>query len=916
MIISAIQGSSEPVVRQPIPFGKYVLLERISVGGMAEVFKAKAFGVEGFEKILAIKRILPSMAEDADFIEMFIDEAKICGQLNHANICQIFELGRVQDAHFIAMEYVWGKDLLQMQNRLRKTRSTMRPEMAAFIAAKMCEGLDYAHKKKDAAGRALGIIHRDISPQNILVSYEGEVKIIDFGIAKAATRSSRTQAGVLKGKFGYMSPEQVRGLPLDRRSDIFAIGTILYELLTADRLFFGESDFETLEKVRNVDVKPPSAVNPVVPKALEKIILRALAKDVEDRYQWGSEMQEALNTYLLSQEPVFTGKQLSTWMREQFASEMKRERLVLDEQQQISKSRVGVPPAAPPAALQAPMPVRGKNAATAPARAVLDDLSIDVVDPKSGEDAFAEKTTVSDPAFDSAREPSGGSPLGELSTRILESSQPPPLPQLPSQPALGAVSLDPTQDASGPQLLGVQTVVFDGNGAPSSATAAGFGPGDSIPPSVSGSTPHYGQLVPPAFAPPRSTLWKDILIGIGVAAAVVGAVLGARTYLGKQTQPSTLVVVCPSSSGELLIDGAARGRLDTGVPLTLKDLPAGEHTVVVRGTEGGEFRQTVTLAAGDVSVVSASPGGSAASAAVGTGRLRLNLHTGGVEIYVDGAQLADGAGKNPISLRADVAHEIRVTKPKMNEAKLSVTLKAGEEQTRDVTLELSTGKITIASAPAGAEVTVNGKRVGLSPTTASDVDSSRPARVTVKLAGYASVTRSVSFEHGLEQSLELRLTASKDDSSSQEPEASSGDKPRKDRDRDKDKERDKETAAKDRTPKPTDRPKDKGGERPPEKAGANVWKGDDLAPVDLTSPGKANNDPGYLVANTQPWAKVWIDGKDTGKTTPIAPRSKIPLKPGKHTVTFVANGKKYSFDINVRSDEDVRLIKQLTDPTP
>ena len=181
-------------MRQPVPFGKYVLLERISVGGMAEVFKAKSFGVEGFEKILAIKRILPSLAEDSDFIEMFIDEAKICGQLNHANICQIFELGRVTDSHFIAMEYVWGKDLLQIQNRFRKVRQTMKPEMAAFVAAKLCEGLDYAHKKKDASGRPLGIIHRDISPQNILISYEGELKIIDFGIAKAASRSSKTQA--------------------------------------------------------------------------------------------------------------------------------------------------------------------------------------------------------------------------------------------------------------------------------------------------------------------------------------------------------------------------------------------------------------------------------------------------------------------------------------------------------------------------------------------------------------------------------------------------------------------------------------------------------------------------------------------------------------------------------------------------
>src|SRR5215470_13007089 len=225
---------------------------------MAEVFQAKSFGVEGFEKIIAIKRILPSMAEDGDFIGMFIDEAKIAGQLSHANICQIFELGRIADAHFIAMEYIWGKDLLQIQNRFRKLKQPMPVPMACYVAAKVCEGLDYAHRKRDAQGKPLHIIHRDVSPQNVLVSYEGEVKIIDFGIAKAAVRSSRTQHGILKGKFSYMSPEQVRGLPIDRRSDLFAIGTLLWECLTGERLFATDSDFATLEKVRAADVTPPS----------------------------------------------------------------------------------------------------------------------------------------------------------------------------------------------------------------------------------------------------------------------------------------------------------------------------------------------------------------------------------------------------------------------------------------------------------------------------------------------------------------------------------------------------------------------------------------------------------------------------------------------------------------------------------
>ncbi|MEZ4360700.1 MAG: protein kinase [Kofleriaceae bacterium] len=335
-------------MRQPVPFGKYLLLDRISVGGMAEVFKAKSYGVEGFEKIIAIKRILPSMGEDREFIKMFIDEAKIAGQLQHANICQIFELGRIEGAHFIAMEYIWGKDLLQIQNRLRKVHRSMPVDMACFMLAKVCEGLDYAHRKRDPMGRPLEIVHRDCSPQNVLVSYEGEVKVIDFGIAKAAMRNSRTMAGVLKGKFGYMSPEQVRGLPLDRRSDIFALGTMLYECLTSDRLFQGETDFSTLEKVRNVDIQRPSAINPEIPEEVERIILRALAKDTEDRYQWCGDMLADLQQYLMRQEVVFTAKTLSAWVKELFAPDVERERVALEAYKRIGRDGLiaGVPAAA------------------------------------------------------------------------------------------------------------------------------------------------------------------------------------------------------------------------------------------------------------------------------------------------------------------------------------------------------------------------------------------------------------------------------------------------------------------------------------------------------------------------------------------------------------------------------------------
>jgi serine/threonine protein kinase len=312
-------------MKKPTLFGKYLLLERINVGGMAEVFTAKAFGVEGFERILAIKKILPTMAEDEEFITMFIDEARISVQLNHANVVHIHELGKHEDTYFIAMEYVAGRDLRTLLERYRRRKEIMPTAQAVFIASKLCEGLDYAHRKKDARGQDLCIIHRDVSPQNILVSYEGEVKIIDFGIAKAANRSQKTQAGILKGKFGYMSPEQVRGMQIDRRSDIFAVGVILYEMLTGEKLFVGESDFSTLEKVRNAEVPLPRQFNPNIPAGLEKVLLKALTREPEERYQWASDLQEDLMRFLLAGDAIYSSKHLSVFMKEVFAEDILRE---------------------------------------------------------------------------------------------------------------------------------------------------------------------------------------------------------------------------------------------------------------------------------------------------------------------------------------------------------------------------------------------------------------------------------------------------------------------------------------------------------------------------------------------------------------------------------------------------------------
>ena len=302
---------------------------------MAEVFRGKTAGVEGFERIVALKRILPNIAADPDFVEMFVEEAKLVVQLQHANIAQVYDLGKAEGTYYIAMEYISGTDLRSMWDRARARNRLLPIAMSCYIMQRVCEGLDAAHRKKDNAGSDISLVHRDVSPQNILISYEGEVKLIDFGIARAANRVSRTQAGVLKGKFGYMSPEQVRGVELDNRSDIFACGVVLYELLVGDRLFLGESDFSTLEKVRNVEMVPPTRLNKNLSPHLERIVMKALAKNREDRYRWANEMAEDLQRYLFATNQPFARTDMQRYMQQHFRSEMDEERGRVDHYKSI-----------------------------------------------------------------------------------------------------------------------------------------------------------------------------------------------------------------------------------------------------------------------------------------------------------------------------------------------------------------------------------------------------------------------------------------------------------------------------------------------------------------------------------------------------------------------------------------------------
>lgn len=308
---------------EPKQFGRFYLLEKLAMGGMAEIYKAKTYGAEGFEKLLAIKRILPHCSADKEFIHMLIDEAKLSVLLSHANIVQVYDLGKVGEDYFISMEFINGVNLREILYRCRELARPVPEDLAVYMASEICKGLDYAHRKTDTGGARLSIVHRDVSPQNILISYEGEVKIVDFGIAKAAMNMSHTMVGILKGKIAYMSPEQALGKTIDYRTDLFSTGLIFYEALTGKKMFTGDSQFEVLKKIRSTKVAFET-LPPTVPPQLRSILAKALAYAPKDRYPSAGDMQSELTRFLYSTYVDFTPQRLAAFLREIFSVELQR----------------------------------------------------------------------------------------------------------------------------------------------------------------------------------------------------------------------------------------------------------------------------------------------------------------------------------------------------------------------------------------------------------------------------------------------------------------------------------------------------------------------------------------------------------------------------------------------------------------
>lgn len=347
---------------------RYHVLDRIAAGGMAEVYRGESAGIEGFRKKVAIKRVLPKLSANREFIQMFLDEARLCAYLSHSKCVQVFDIGQGAGAHFIVMEYVDGADLKEVLEFLASKNQPMRVEVACRIAMDVCEGLAYAHQACDHAGRPLEIVHRDISPHNVLMTRFGEVKLVDFGLAKASSHLTDEDEDIVKGKFGYLAPEVTLGQGADRRVDIFAAGILLWEMLCGRRLFLGESDVETFKLVRDANIPDPRHYRQDIGEDLVRVLAKALARDRTQRYQTADEFSRDLGIVAMRMQRPVTYLDIAAHVREAAAERDRRRKaegkdrtavigdLIIDTLHDFSGTPSVVPdePRAKKAAAQAP----------------------------------------------------------------------------------------------------------------------------------------------------------------------------------------------------------------------------------------------------------------------------------------------------------------------------------------------------------------------------------------------------------------------------------------------------------------------------------------------------------------------------------------------------------------------------------
>jgi serine/threonine protein kinase len=348
---SSSANSRAPTRAAPEKIGRYELCFELASGGMASVYLARAEGAPGFQKLVALKRIHPHLVGEKDYVEMFLDEARIASRITHANVCSVFDFGEVAGEYFIAMEYLVGEPLSRVHRRVMANAdqrvSPLLPARMARVIAQACEGLHAAHELKDADGESLHVVHRDVSAENLFVTYDGATQVVDFGIAHARQRVHHTEAGQVKGTFPYMAPEQMTAAFVDRRVDVWALGAVLWELLTLRRLFLRDTDVNTMYAVLSSEIRPPSDYRGDVPTDLDEIVLKALRRNPDERWQSAREMGKALRRFLAKQEELVGPAELADWMSELFPGGEARKQQLMEIARTSDASLASDPPPRP-----------------------------------------------------------------------------------------------------------------------------------------------------------------------------------------------------------------------------------------------------------------------------------------------------------------------------------------------------------------------------------------------------------------------------------------------------------------------------------------------------------------------------------------------------------------------------------------
>jgi hypothetical protein len=683
-------------------FGRYVLLDKVASGGMAEVWRAKIMGEGGFQRLIAIKKILSHVSEDPEFISMFTDEANITVQLQHPNIGQVYEFSKLEDIYYIAMEYISGKDVKSLWSHMRQRKGVIPPKLSCLIVQKMAEGLSYAHNKKDNFGNSLGIVHRDVSPQNVLISWDGEVRVIDFGIAKADDKQSRTRAGTLKGKFAYMSPEQIRGLRLDGRADTFALGVVLYELLTGERGFSAESEFSLLEKVRNVEIKPPTMVNRDIPPDLERIVFKALAKDRDDRYQDAADLAEDLQRFLLAEGKAPKAAELGEFLRQNFTVEYDKERLRLESYKEVELEPEPEPVApAAPAAPAAPPPDPAMDAVAAAMAAENTGVGGD----PSG--AFANSPGAQNTVTQTFVQPGGGAarPAGGSSTSFVM-----------SRPGVDHTAATPVRQA-------------------------GFAPPMQRNANQGGAKSGGGGL----------GMVAKIAIAVVLVAVLAGGGVFAALSLTKGNGTIVVTVLGSAQDATVRIDGAVHPQ-KANPSVTIDGIAAGEHTLIVERSGYKTHTAQVIVDKGKPVTLNVP------LKKVG-GVLRVTSSPSGAAVILDGVATGEKTPTTLDDVEGGAFHKIEL---KLDGYKTwsqdSITLEPGSEKTLKASLSPGKLVITVQTDPKGAELKVGDKVLGKTPYDLDHDPEAAPPKVTLSKDGCEDYTTSIPFDSEKpKQSFQLTL---------------------------------------------------------------------------------------------------------------------------------------------------------------